>query len=99
MRCAWCMKKFKEGKEVFGLNVTFAEGIDFSREEGLITQLHLASRNTSVPMIVVANGSEAKSEGIDGIFPVCSQKCGDKMKEAIAQEIAMFKEVNMATLK
>ena len=94
MKCAWCMRTLKEGKEAFGLNVTFSEGVDFSEKEGSITHIFVKSRNTSVPMIVVAKGSEAKEDGIDGIFPICSPKCGEKMKQALSKEIGTFKEVN-----
>lgn len=93
------MRKFKEGKEVFGLEVRFAEGIDFTEKEGSITQIYLHSRNTSVPMIVVAQGSEAKSNGIDGMFPLCSQRCGGKMREALAKELELFREVNLVSMQ
>jgi hypothetical protein len=93
LKCAWCMRRLKEGKEVYGLNVTFKEGVDYSDKEGTITQIYLNSRNTSVPMIVAANESEAKQNGIDGIFSICSPKCGEKMKQALSKEIETFKEI------
>lgn len=48
-------------------------------------------------MIVVAQGSEAKSNG--GIFRLCSQRCGEKMREALAKELELFREVNMVSMQ
>ncbi|MDC3425153.1 hypothetical protein NC797_11615 [Aquibacillus sp. 3ASR75-11] len=86
------MKKIKDGKPVFGLSVKFAEGVDYSDSEGTIIQIGLNTRNTSVPMIVTARGSEAKNQGTDGIFALCSEKCGEKMKESVTKELKTFKE-------
>jgi hypothetical protein len=84
------MKNIKEDKPCFGLNVKFKEGADMKEDEGSIISLYLASRNTSVPFIVVASGSEAKQQGIDGIFAICSEKCGTKMKSSLDKEIDLF---------
>lgn len=90
LRCSWCMKKIKEDKPCFGLNAKFREGIDFKDQEGTIISLHLVTRNTSVPFIVVARDSEAKRNGIDGIFAICSEKCGARMKETLSKEVKLF---------
>jgi hypothetical protein len=86
------MKKIKDDKPVFGLSVKFAEGVDFSNSEGTIIQIKLRTRNTSVPMIVTASDSEAKYQGADGIFAICSERCGEKMKDTITKELTTFKE-------
>jgi hypothetical protein len=92
------MKKIKDNKPVFGLSVKFAEGVDYSDSEGTIIQIGLNTRNTSVPMIVTTRDSEAKNQGADGIFALCSEKCGEKMKETVTKEITMFKEFNDISL-
>ncbi len=92
LRCAWCMKKISNNKPVFGLSVKFAEGIDYNESEGKIIQIGLSSRNTSVPMIVTARESEAKLQGTNGIFALCSEKCGKKMKDTLTTELEIFKE-------
>ncbi|WP_307440142.1 hypothetical protein [Bacillus sp. V2I10] len=86
------MKKIREDKPVFGLSVKFAEGVDFSNSEGTITQISLRTRNTSVPMIVTASNSEAKHQGTDGIFAICSERCGAKMKDTVTKELTTFKD-------
>lgn len=92
-RCAWCMKKIGEEDPVLGLNITLAENIDFSEKEGEIIQVFLQSRNTSVPMIVTTSDSEAKKNGSDGIFALCTEKCGKKMKETLVYEKETFKSL------
>ncbi len=49
-------------------------------------------------MIVTARESEAKDQGTDGIFALCSEKCGKKMKETVTKEITTFKEVKDISL-
>jgi hypothetical protein len=49
-------------------------------------------------MIVTTRDSEAKNQGADGIFALCSEKCGEKMKETVTKEITMFKEFNDISL-
>lgn len=90
LRCAWCMKKIKGDKPCYGLSVRFAKGVDFNEKDGRIISIHLQSRNTSVPLIVVADDSEAKRSGQDGIFALCSENCGAKMKETIPKELELF---------
>ncbi|MCF6409995.1 hypothetical protein [Pseudalkalibacillus salsuginis] len=93
------MKKIKDNKPVFGLSVKFAEGANFSNSEGTITQIKLHTRNTSVPMIVTASDSKAKNQGTDGIFTLCSERCGEKMKDTVKKELTTFKEFKDISLK
>jgi hypothetical protein len=48
-------------------------------------------------MIVPGENSEADKQGIDGIFPICSEKCGDKMRKALSKEISTIQTVNNLT--
>lgn len=93
LSCAWCMKKIKEDGPVYGLSITFTEGNDFSDRAGTITQVELETRHTSVPMVVAGSGSDAKRDGVDGIFAVCSSTCGKKMRDTLAKEKSIIKEV------
>jgi len=43
-------------------------------------------------MIVTTADSEAKKDGSDAKFALCSEKCGKKMKETLNREITTIKE-------
>jgi hypothetical protein len=92
------MKKIGENQPLSAIDVKFAEGVDFKDKEGEIIHVYLNSRNTRVPMIVTTADSEAKKHGQDGLFAVCSQKCGEKMKNSLAKEIDTFKDFSDADL-
>ena len=49
-------------------------------------------------MMVTAQGSEAKRNGNDGMFLVCSEGCGKKLKTVLENEISlgkMFETIHM----
>ncbi|MFB4168296.1 hypothetical protein [Virgibacillus sp. JSM 102003] len=95
-RCAWCMKKIADDQPLHALNVKFADGIDYSDQEGEIVQVYLTSRGTSVPMIVATADSEAKENGGDGLFALCSETCSEKMQTTLAKEINTFNSFSTA---
>jgi hypothetical protein len=99
LRCAWCMKKIEGNKPVFGLGVKFAEGVKLSDDDGKIKQIVLASRKTSVPLLIAGKNSKAQQQGVDGIFSLCSGKCFQKMKDSLNQELELFKEVSDVSLQ
>ncbi|MCJ7840738.1 hypothetical protein MUB24_07430 [Lederbergia sp. NSJ-179] len=88
--CAWCTKKIAENQPLYAINAKFKKDIDFSDREGEIVQVYLDSIQSRVPMIVTTADSEAKKHGQDGLFTVCSRKCGEKLKTALAKEINTF---------
>ncbi|SDQ90685.1 hypothetical protein [Virgibacillus salinus] len=47
-------------------------------------------------MIVTTADSEAKKNGGDGLFAVCSEECGEKMQTTLAKEIDTFKSFSAA---
>jgi hypothetical protein len=42
-------------------------------------------------MMVTAPGSEAKDDGKDGMFLVCSESCGKQLKQVLEKEISVGK--------
>ena len=40
-------------------------------------------------MLVPMQGSQAKKEDSDGIFLLCSQACGNHLKDTLEKEVAM----------
>jgi hypothetical protein len=90
-RCAWCHGHINDEMEVFGFGAKLKPDIDLSQYESHCIQIDLASEDRAVYMLVAAQGSEAKSEGKDGMFLVCSEDCGQKLKEVLENEISLGK--------
>jgi hypothetical protein len=92
--CAWCNKNIPEGNEVFGLGAKLRLGINLKNREGTIISLLLATVNKNVPAIVTVTGSDAKKVGNDLLFMLCSQECGESLREVLQREIDIIDNVN-----
>jgi len=82
--------------EVFGFGAKLKPNVDLSEYERHCIQIGLVSEEKPVYMMVTSQGSEAKSEGKDCMFLVCSEGCGKKLKNVLEKEISlgeMFKTV------
>lgn len=90
-RCAWCRGHINDEMEVSGFGVKLKPDIDLSQYESHCIQIDLASEDKAVYMMVSAQGSEAKSEGKDGLFLVCSEDCSQKLKNALEDDISLGK--------
>ena len=95
-QCAWCANPINDHMEVFGFGAQFQPSVDLSEFESHCIQIDLVSEEKPVYMMVTVHGSEAKNKGNDGMFLVCSEKCGQKLKRVLEKEVAlgkMFKTV------
>ena len=90
-RCAWCKSPIYEDMEVFGFGAKLRPDVDVSEYESHCIEIVLISEQKPVYMLVTAQGSEAKSEGKDGMFLVCSKRCGQKLKDVLEKEISLGK--------
>jgi hypothetical protein len=93
-RCAWCQTRIYDDMEVFGFGAKIKPDVDLSEYESHCIQLDLVSEEKSVYMMVTAQDSEAKKEGKDGMFLVCSEQCGKKLKDVLEKEISLGKMFN-----
>ena len=91
--CAWCNERIPEDVEVFGLPAKARPGIDLEDREGTIIQLPLALMDKVVPVTVVTSDSEAKRQGYDFSFMLCSQACARSLKDALQREIDIVDKV------
>jgi hypothetical protein len=93
-RCAWCHSRIYEDMEIFGFGAKLKPDVDLSEYESHCVEIGLVSKKRSVYMMVTAQGSEAKREGKDGMFLVCSKACGQKLKNALEKESFLKKMFN-----
>ena len=90
-QCASCRGTINEMTEVFGLGAKLKPEVDLSEFESHCIQIDLVSEEKPVYMMVTVQGSEAKNDGKDGMFLVCSQSCGKKLKKVLEKEISLGK--------
>ncbi len=79
-KCAWCRSHINDHMEVLGLGAKLKPDVDLSEYESHCIQIGLVSEEKPVYMMVTAQGSDAKINGNDGMFLVCSEGCGKKLK-------------------
>ena len=95
-KCPCCHREITEFMDVFGLGAKLKPDVDLSEYQGHCIEINLASEDMSVYMMVTGRGSEAKNEGKDAMFLVCSEKCVKKLKNILEKEISsgeMFESV------
>ena len=90
-QCAWCANKINDYMEVFGFGVKFKSNVDLSEYESHCIQIDLVSEEKPVYMMVTVKGSDAKNDGNDGMFLVCSEDCGIELKKVLEKEISLGK--------
>jgi len=90
-QCAACGGHIDETSEVFGLGVKFKPDIDLAEFESHCIEIDLVSEKKSAYMMVTAQGSEAKDDGKDGMFLVCSEGCGRQLKQVLEKEVSLGK--------
>ena len=89
--CAWCQKRIPPDTELFALGAKFKPGVDL--KEGSVTQLFLATTGNKIYAIIPTSDSQAKKEGKDILFTICSHSCGMALKKALEQEIDLIDRV------
>ena len=97
-KCTWCQSHITDHMEVLGLGAKLNPDVDLSEYESHCIQIGLVSEEKPVYMMVTAKGSEASKNGNDGMFLICSEKCGKKLKGVLEKEIslgAMFETVRL----
>ena len=88
-KCAWCQEKINDDMEVFCLGAKLKPDIDLSEYQSHCIEIELATGKKQACMMVTAKDSQARKEGNDGMFMVCSEKCGQDLKEGLQKEIEL----------
>lgn len=98
--CCWCGKKISKHSPVYGLNAKFRKDAETPpvEVEGYVIDLYVHESMDSadykpVKAIVTGKNSDAKKEGIDLIFMLCSEECGHELKEILQADIGFIDKV------
>src|SRR4030042_6817805 len=92
-KCCFCEKKIRPGADVYGLGVKLKEGLEYPDGVGRMTAVHLPLQGKAFPCVATADYSQAKMEGWDLVFMVCSEKCGGGLKGILEEEKGLFEEI------
>ncbi|MDD3718775.1 MAG: hypothetical protein PHP28_08960 [Actinomycetota bacterium] len=92
-RCAYCEKEMRSGDEVFGLGVKLREELEYPGAIGRTTTVHLPVEGREIECMAAADASQAKAEGWDLIFMVCSEECGAALKALLEAEEGLFEKI------
>ena len=90
-KCTWCHSQINDHMEVLGLGAKLNPEVDLSEYESHCIQIGLISEEKPVYMMITAEGSEAKTDGNDCMFLVCSEGCAKKLKSVLEKEISVGK--------
>ena len=85
--CCWCSKRIGSENEVFSLGCRKQAGIDISKYEGDIMPMITLNQRKTLWTIVSPADSDARKEGNDFLFVLCSVECGKELKEALQTDI------------
>jgi hypothetical protein len=92
--CAWCGKHISKGSEVFSLGAKARPGVDLGRE-GTVLELTLDATRKALA-IIPSQDSQAKKEGWDLLFTICSEECAKSLKETVQRQIDTIDSIVMA---
>lgn len=85
--CAWCGKRILPNSEIFSLGAKAKAGTKLAGPEGGVIQLSLPLAGRAVYALVPTSTSQAKKEGNDLLFALCSRECGQALKSALQQQL------------
>ena len=88
--CAWCGRKIAEDSEIFSLGAKVKSGIDTQKQGGRVVSMFLAKSGKTVNAIVPTDTSQARKDGNDVLFALCSTSCGDALKQTLQEELGTF---------
>jgi hypothetical protein len=90
--CAYCHRRIGDNCEVFGVKAKVKAAFSLANQQGHILDLDLLDGRT-LYAIVPTRDSEAKQDGADMLFMVCSEKCGRDLKRDLEADKSLIEEV------
>lgn len=84
--CCWCDKRIGENQELFALGCKKRPAVDISKYEGGIMPVTIVTIEKTIWAVVPSSDSNARKEGKDFMFTLCSEECGWALKEALEEE-------------
>jgi len=86
-KCAYCGKQLTEECEVFLIGGKLKPEVDVREEEGQMISFSMSYSGKNISAVVPASNSEAKTDGFDVGFIVCSENCAKYLRNDLQTEI------------
>ena len=84
--CTWCNKSLINEDSVLSLNIKAGDGSKFIDFAGQFITITLAAENKDVHAFVTTEDSQARKDGFDLLFILCSEECRGNLKTALKEE-------------
>ena len=84
--CSWCGLKIGNDGPIYALGCKKRPEVDISNYEGKIMPVKITTSGKTIWAIVPSADSDARRHGKDFMFTLCSEKCGDELKEILELE-------------
>jgi len=86
-QCAGCGNQISDETEIYDLGVQLKPDVDLSEYESHCIEIYLTDDEQPVHMMVTSKRSDARQEGKDGLFLLCSETCLKRFKNRLKNEI------------
>ena len=84
--CCWCEHKIGSDGPIYTLGCKKRPEVDISKYEGKVMPAKITSSGKTMWAIVPPADSDAVTRGNDFVFTLCSEECGDQLKETLDVE-------------
>ena len=84
--CSWCGLKIRGEGPIYALGCKKRPEVDISKYESKVMPVKISTLGKTIWSIVPPADSDARKDGNDLMFTLCSEKCGDQLKEALEIE-------------
>jgi hypothetical protein len=81
--CCWCGLKIKDEGPIYAIGCKKRPEVDISKYESKVMPVKLSTLGRTIWSIVPPVDSDARMEGNDFMFTLCSEDCGDQLKETL----------------
>lgn len=84
--CSWCGFKIGNDGPIYSIGCKKRPEIDISKYENKVMPVKITTLGKTIWSIVPSADSDGRRAGNDFFFTLCSEDCGDQLKEALDLE-------------
>jgi len=84
--CSWCGLKIRSEVPIYAIGCKKRPEVDISKYESKVMPVKISTLGKTIWSIVPPADSDARKDGNDFMFTLCSEECGDQLKETLDLE-------------